>query len=77
MLVLSRKQNQTIQIGNDVLIHVCRVKGEVIRLGVEAPQNVRIQRGELPGWSSPSVDEGSGSDLVHPRLFDGDNLLSG
>jgi len=77
MLVLSRKQNQTIQIGNDVVIHVCRVKGAVVRLGIEAPHGIRILRGELPDWSLSSDDQVSGPDLGHPKLMEGDNFVSG
>ncbi len=47
MLVLTRKANQTIQIGNDITITVLRVQGNQIRLGIEAPRQVRVVRGEL------------------------------
>jgi carbon storage regulator CsrA len=47
MLVLTRKLNQQIRIGDDVTITVLRVKGNTIRIGVEAPRNVRVVRGEL------------------------------
>jgi len=48
MLVLSRKSGQTIHLGNDITIKVVRVKGNQVRIGVEAPQEVRVRRGELP-----------------------------
>ncbi|MCC6510335.1 MAG: carbon storage regulator [Pirellulaceae bacterium] len=47
MLVLSRKTNQKLQIGNDIVITVVKVKGNTIRLGIEAPRNVRVIRSEL------------------------------
>lgn len=47
MLVLTRKLQETIKIGEDVTIHVLRVKGNTVRLGIEAPRQVRIVRGEL------------------------------
>lgn len=47
MLVLSRKCNQEIVIGDDIKITVVRVQGNKVRLGVEAPQDVAIIRGEL------------------------------
>ena len=53
MLVLSRKKNQTIHIGDDIVIHVCQVKGSVASLGIEAPDDIRIIRGELPNWRMP------------------------
>jgi carbon storage regulator len=48
MLVLSRKPGQTIHLGSDIAIKVVRVKGNQVRIGVEAPQDVRVRRGELP-----------------------------
>ena len=47
MLVLSRKPNQSIRIGDNISLHVIRIKGNVIQLGIEAPQDVRIVRSEL------------------------------
>lgn len=47
MLVLSRKQDQKIQIGEDISITVIEVKGKYVRLGIEAPREVRIIRTEL------------------------------
>ena len=48
MLVLSRKLNQEITIGDNVTITVLKVKGNTVRLGIDAPRHVRIARGELP-----------------------------
>jgi len=47
MLVLSRKALQSVVIGEDVRITVVRVEGNQVRIGIEAPQDVRILRGEL------------------------------
>ena len=47
MLVLSRKLDQEIVIGDNVRIRVLKVKGNTIRLGVEAPDHVKVVRGEL------------------------------
>ncbi len=47
MLVLSRKIDQELIIGNNIRIKVLKVKGNTIRLGIEAPDSVRIVRGEL------------------------------
>ena len=58
MLVLTRKTDQKIQIGNDITITVVQVKGRYVRLGITAPANVRILRSELshPG-DSPTIVE--------------------
>ncbi|MEK5040719.1 carbon storage regulator CsrA [Sporosarcina sp. FSL K6-3457] len=47
MLVLSRKTNETIQIGDNIEIRVLEVKGDTVRIGIEAPKSVDILRGEL------------------------------
>ena len=47
MLVLTRKQNESIQIGKDVSIVVMRVQGGRVRLGITAPAGVRVLRSEL------------------------------
>ena len=47
MLVLSRKVNEIIQIGDDIEIRILEVKGDTVRIGIEAPKSVDILRGEL------------------------------
>lgn len=47
MLVLSRKLNETIQIGDDIELKVLEIKGDTVRLGIEAPRATEILRGEL------------------------------
>lgn len=48
MLVLTRKLQERIQIGDSITITVLRVKGRSVRIGVEAPRGVRVVRAELP-----------------------------
>ena len=47
MLVLSRKLNEKIHLGDNITVTVLRVQGNTIRLGIDAPRDVRILRGEL------------------------------
>ncbi|MBA4018773.1 MAG: hypothetical protein C0483_16520 [Pirellula sp.] len=47
MLVLSRKVEQQIQIGEGIVITILQVKGNQVRIGIDAPRNVRVLRGEL------------------------------
>lgn len=47
MLVLTRKQGEKILIGDDIVITVLDVRGDSIRIGVDAPRGVRIQRDEV------------------------------
>lgn len=47
MLVLSRKKNESIIINNDVRLVVIEIRGDKVRLGVDAPKNVPVHRGEV------------------------------
>jgi carbon storage regulator CsrA len=47
MLVLTRKADEQILIGEDIKITLVRVRGNSVRLGIDAPRDVRIVRGEL------------------------------
>ena len=47
MLVLTRKRSQTIRIGENVVIKVIRTGRNAVKIGVQAPDNVRVLRGEL------------------------------
>jgi carbon storage regulator len=47
VLVLSRRQGESIVIGNHVTITVLEVRGDQIRLGIEAPRSVSVHREEV------------------------------
>lgn len=47
MLVLSRKKGESIQIGEDITITVVEIRGDKIRLGVEASRDVPVHRQEV------------------------------
>jgi len=47
MLVLTRKVNQSIIIGDDVEVVVLEVRGEQVRLGIRAPTKVTVHRKEI------------------------------
>ena len=47
MLVLSRKPREAILVGENVWITILEVRGSVVRLGIEAPREVPVMRGEL------------------------------
>jgi len=47
MLVLSRKKNERLVIGNDVVVTVVEVRGDKVRLGIEAPKDVGVHRQEV------------------------------
>jgi carbon storage regulator len=47
MLVLSRRLGESVVIGDDVTITVLEVRGEVVRIGIDAPRSVVVHRAEL------------------------------
>ena len=58
MLVLTRKSNQSIMIGDDIEISVLAVMGEKVRIGIEAPRSVPVFRREV----YVEIQEDSGDD---------------
>lgn len=66
MLVLSRREEQEIRIGGEILIRVLKVSGSTVKLGIEAPRQTSIVRAELDepaacvGWA-PVPSEGLSS----------------
>ncbi len=47
MLVLSRKKNESIKIADDITITVVEIRGDKVRLGVEAPRETTVHRREV------------------------------
>ncbi len=47
MLVLSRKKNESIVIGNDISIAVVEIRGDKVRIGIEAPEHIPVHRQEV------------------------------
>ncbi len=47
MLILSRKKGESIKIGDDIEIFVAEIKGDKVRLGISAPDSMKICRTEL------------------------------
>ncbi|NMA73293.1 MAG: carbon storage regulator CsrA [Bacteroidales bacterium] len=47
MLALSRKVNESLMIGNDIEITILEVKGDQVKIGINAPKSVPIYRKEL------------------------------
>ncbi len=56
MLVLSRKHNETLHIGNDIVITIVRVRGDSVRIGIQAPKEIHIMRSELIGIPPKQTD---------------------
>ncbi len=61
MLVLSRRERESIKLGDSIVVTVVRVSGDKVRLGIEAPADILVLRNELEPRSSsetPLVSDG-------------------
>jgi len=76
MLVLSRRVGESVVIGDDIVVSVLEVRGDVVRIGVDAPRSVQVRRQELlvqveqsnRAAASPSADAVAGlSRLVRDK----------
>lgn len=47
MLVLSRKVGESVVIGDDVTVTILEVRGDIVRVGIDAPRSVAVHRAEL------------------------------
>lgn len=47
MLILTRKTNEKIKIGTDITLTIIEVRGDQVKIGVEAPKNVKVFRQEV------------------------------
>jgi carbon storage regulator len=72
MLILSRRVGERVVIGENISITVLRVKGNQVRLGVDAPKNIAVQREEVSdriksevGAAGSSAGEESGEAERH------------
>ena len=72
MLVLTRKVNQKIQIGENVVITILHVRGQSVRVGIEAPRQVRVVRSEIadlpaeaPQAQTSALPESAGTPCRH------------
>ena len=61
MLILTRKESERIYLGDDIVLTIVRIGGDKVRIGVEAPSNVRVLRLELsePDSQGPRRQEPS------------------
>jgi carbon storage regulator len=86
MLVLSRRRDETIMIGDEVEITIVDIRGDTVRLGINAPRNVSVHRKEIydaiqaemvvaaSGTAMPSVpDQASVGNLLGSMLKQKEN----
>ena len=47
MLILTRRQNQSIKLGSEITLRILAIKGGQVRVGIDAPKDVAVYREEL------------------------------
>lgn len=70
MLVLSRKVEESIMIGNDIEVKITGISGAIVRIGIEAPKSVSIYRKEILERDIPTtgaVPKGQRAGIVLPE----------
>jgi carbon storage regulator len=68
MLVLTRKSNQSIMIGDDVEVSVLSVMGEKVRIGIQAPREIPVFRKEI--YLEIHREDGAGEGGATAKLDD-------
>jgi carbon storage regulator len=77
MLVLTRKTQERIQIGDNVTITVVRIKGNTVRVGIEAPQEIRVVRGELAEREKADASSGDSREAGQAAASLEDDAVAG
>jgi carbon storage regulator len=62
MLILTRRVNESLLIGDDVTVTILGVKGNQVRIGVDAPRDVSVQREELANRNEDTSTSGTDKD---------------
>ena len=68
MLILSRKVNEKVVIGEDITISVIEIRGDQVRIGIDAPKNVKVFRQEIYDDIKEANKAASTSAVVIPQL---------
>ena len=72
MLVLTRKTQQQIKIGDNITLTIVRVKGQTVRVGIDAPRDIRVVRSELPAEENPAEGASEAAKLEADEAAEGD-----
>lgn len=75
MLALSRKENESIVIGNDIEVTILEIKGDQVKIGIRAPKSVSIYREEIYTQIQKANQEAVASEA--PKADSLESLFSG
>ena len=64
MLVLTRKKNESIIIGDDIVITIAEIRSDKVRVAIEAPQSVQVHRMEIYQANKRQPKAGDGKQVI-------------
>ncbi|MEE2642289.1 MAG: carbon storage regulator CsrA [Planctomycetota bacterium] len=73
MLVLSRHRDESIMIGDDVVVTIVDIRGDKVRLGIDAPQSIPVHRQEVYEAIKRENEQASKMDSSSAREIGNDN----
>lgn len=73
MLVLSRHRDESIMIGDDVVVTIVDIRGDKVRLGIDAPQSIPVHRQEVYEAIKRENEQASKLDSSSAREIGNDN----
>lgn len=63
MLILTRRTGETLMVGDEVTVTILGVKGNQVRVGVDAPKNVSVHREEI--YERIKIEKGDDNETIH------------
>lgn len=69
MLILTRRLGESIAIGDDIKITFLDIKGKQLRIGIEAPRNVAVHRGEIYQMIQEQNLQAAASEMKVPEIW--------
>ena len=68
MLILSRKINEKVMIGDDITVSIIEIRGDQVRIGIDAPKNIKVFRQEVLDAIKAENKAASESAPIIPQL---------
>ncbi|MFM8328460.1 MAG: carbon storage regulator [Pirellulaceae bacterium] len=66
MLVLARRENERIVVGDEIVITVVRLANDKVRIGIEAPDHIKVLRSELMDREEADLEDGNRGRPIEP-----------
>ena len=67
MLVLSRHRDQRIMLGNDIVLTIVDIRGDKVRIGIDAPENLPVHREEVYDAIKKEIEGGCSEEQIENK----------